>query len=207
MSTHKLANRVRIAWLTPIIAFLFFVWALGIIIVGLQGGDFNIAALGGVHALFALLALTAIIGVPAWAWAELEYAFYSYEIKDREFVIHRGIFTRQLIIVPYEKISDVETSRNPVERLLGLVSIMLILEGRPDLQIAIPGVKFEERQQLIESLRARMHAAKHGVAYKHTEVKDEEASALQKQIHELRRDVIELKRQVEELQGERKSKK
>jgi len=65
------------------------------------------------------------IGVFASLGSVLQYWFYRYWVEDDRIVVQSGIFFKSLRQVPYLKIQNLNTERNPLHRLLGVATLQI----------------------------------------------------------------------------------
>ncbi|MEM3031105.1 MAG: PH domain-containing protein [Candidatus Micrarchaeia archaeon] len=158
MAVRRLANRMRFVWMVPQIVFLLIVWLLG------TGAAFAYEELDKTLLFGGLLALTAIIGIPSYALAELKHRSFTYELKEDGIVIRRGIFTHHLVMIPYTKIQNIRTERTVVEQALGLVHMHIETANAPrsEEEPAIPGIRYEERDALISEIMDNVKAVREG---------------------------------------------
>ena len=69
--------------------------------------------------LQAPLALAAVLLVVGVVHAILRYRSWQYEVRDDAIYLERGVLTRVRTVVPFVRIQHVDSSRGPVERLVG----------------------------------------------------------------------------------------
>jgi uncharacterized protein len=67
----------------------------------------------------AVLAITAVV---ALVWPPLVYRRWSYRLGADALEISRGVVVHRTSLVPYRRVQQVDLSRGPVDRLLGLIS-------------------------------------------------------------------------------------
>ena len=72
-------------------------------------------------ALFALLAMH----------AGLSWRRHLYAVGEGALFVRRGLFTRRLSIIPFERTQAISVSRGPVQRGLGLASLLVDTAGAP----------------------------------------------------------------------------
>lgn len=130
-------------------------WALGAVIgAGIAG------ALAAVVGLFlfddpvtygggTFLSLVAV----GLAFAVLRYRVWRYEVRTDSLFLERGVVTRVRTVVPYVRIQHVDVSRGPVERTLGLASVVVYTAGSRGADVTIPGVPPERADDLQTRLK------------------------------------------------------
>jgi membrane protein YdbS with pleckstrin-like domain len=67
-------------------------------------------------------AIVAVTVIAAVVWPPLVYRRWSYRLGDDALEIRRGVIVHRTSLVPYRRVQQVDLSRGPVDRLLGLVS-------------------------------------------------------------------------------------
>jgi hypothetical protein len=149
---RELASTVRLQWVIGS--------ALGAIIVGvvatgiafgvgsetalLDAGLESAATVGG--AVFALLVLVGIVR------ALLLYRSWSYVVRADSLYLSRGVFTRVRTVVPYVRVQHIDTTRGPLERVLGLSTLVVYTAGSRGADVTIPGLTPERASKLQERL-------------------------------------------------------
>ncbi len=73
--------------------------------------------------------LVGLFLIPYLIWIELRYRTYYYYFTKGEVVIRRGILHVEKVVIPFNKIQNVNVSRSLVERLLGLATVRIETAG------------------------------------------------------------------------------
>lgn len=92
--------------------------------------------------------LVALVSPPA------RYRCWSFAVRDADVVIRRGVLWRVTSIVPHSRIQHVDTTNGPLERKLGLSSVVLFTAGTVGASITIPGLPATEAAELRDRLAA-----------------------------------------------------
>lgn len=131
-------------------------------------GIFVICLLTTITCAYAVLvessALPAIIGIGVifsalWWWATgRRWKAWGYAERDKDLVLKRGVLFRRVTIVPYGRMQFVDTTQGPLERMLG-VSTVVLNTAAAATDARIPMLKDEEAQRL------RDHLTQLGEAY------------------------------------------
>lgn len=100
---------------------------------------------GGVVALVGLL-----VGV---AYVAAKYRIWRFEVRADDLYLERGVFTRVNTVVPFVRVQHVDTQRGPVERAVGLASVVVYTAGSRGADVTIPGLTPERADDLQEQLR------------------------------------------------------
>jgi len=98
----------------------------------------------------ALLLVVALLGA---VHAVLRFRRWRFEIQDDALYLVRGVITQVDTSVPYVRVQHTDTQRGPVERLVGLSSVVVYTAGTRGADIRIPGLRPERATELREQLR------------------------------------------------------
>lgn len=112
--------------------------------------------------LWAALVVVAGLAAMGWGWQVIGRSVRSWGYAERadDLLITRGIFYRQLVVVPYGRMQFVDVTAGPLDRRLGLATVQLHTAAAST-QATIPGLVPEEAARLRDRLAARgeAHAA------------------------------------------------
>lgn len=149
---RDLASTVRLQWSiqSAVGAVVGGVVAAGIaFVVGaattyLAEGIRTAVTVGGV--VFVLLVLLGVVR------AVLLYRSWSYVVRDESLYLSRGVLTRVRTVVPYVRVQHIDTTRSPLERLLGLSTLVVYTAGSRGADVTIPGLTPERASTLQQRL-------------------------------------------------------
>ena len=133
--------------------------------VRIQWGLF--VALGTLVASFVLTNVLGALGQPLWlgavvfgvlfalgmVWVELRYRAWLYQVRADSLYLERGVLTHRRTHVPYVRIQHVDTSRGPIERSLGLSTLVVYTAGSRGADVSIPGLVPEEASDLQQRVK------------------------------------------------------
>lgn len=94
--------------------------------------------------------IAAVLGV---VHAILRFRIWRFEVQEDALFLKRGVLTRVNTVVPYVRIQHVDTQRNPLERLVGLSSVVVYTAGSRGADVVIPGLVPSRATSLQERLR------------------------------------------------------
>lgn len=100
-----------------------------------------------------ILAIAIAIAVVSVVHACLRYRVWRYVVEEDGLYLERGVITRVVTSVPFVRVQHVDTQRGPVERLVGLASVVVYTAGSRGADVTIPGLRPERAEQLREQLR------------------------------------------------------
>ncbi len=149
---ERLNPRVRVVW---VVGALIRATVFGAFIVGVAYGvtTFGLwenapaALVPGAIGLAVALALFRV--TVAW----LRYGAWRFSVREDSLYIERGVFTRVKTVVPYVRVQHVDSQRGPIERAIGLATVVIYTAGSRSADVAIPGLTPERAEGLREELR------------------------------------------------------
>ena len=140
---ERLDSRVRVVWLA------------GALVVALVGG-----ALAGTADRFTLelglwvgpvvFVVLAVLGV---FFALARYRIWRFAVEADAVTLERGVITRVTSVVPFVRVQHVDTQRGPIERLVGLSSVVVYTAGSRGADVTIPGLTPERADEMQAQLR------------------------------------------------------
>lgn len=81
------------------------------------------------------------------------YRRWRYELDDDALELERGVLTHVDTAVPYVRIQHVDTRRDPLDRTLGLASVVMYTAGSRGADVTVPGLQPERARELRNRLR------------------------------------------------------
>jgi len=140
---ETLHSRVRLVWGAKALV-------TGVVVGAVVAGvDTFLTPVGRPVVVGAALTL-AVLGL---AHALLRYRAWGFVVGDDDLYLERGVLTKVESSVPYVRVQHVDTQRGPVERALGLSSVVVYTAGSRGADVAIPGLGPERARELRERLR------------------------------------------------------
>ncbi|MFC7070724.1 PH domain-containing protein [Halobaculum lipolyticum] len=130
-------------------------WVVGALVPGAVIAAVAVVAvrIGAPVPLTAALALAAVVVTLGLVAAVYRYRVWRFEVRDDSLFIVRGVLTRVDTSVPYVRVQHVDTRRGPLERALGLASVVVYTAGSRGADITIPGLTPARAGELREQLR------------------------------------------------------
>jgi hypothetical protein len=143
---ETLDARTRIVWLVlaalgGLIIGLGAVWALNQFVVSVE--DWVGPILAGSLVLLGCL------------YALVRYRNWRFDIQEDALYLEHGVLTYVESVVPFVRIQNVDTQRGPLERLVGLSSVVVYTAGVRGADVTIPGLPPERARLIRERLRDR----------------------------------------------------
>lgn len=91
--------------------------------------------------------------VAGTVWVVLRYQAWVYQLRADALYMERGVATHVRSLVPYVRIQHVDTSRGPLERALGLSTLVVYTAGSRGADVSVPGLTPEEASELQQRLK------------------------------------------------------
>ncbi|MBI5223933.1 PH domain-containing protein [Candidatus Micrarchaeota archaeon] len=182
---RKLDSKIRIRWyvektilLIPGIVFLF---ALTYFLPSEYQGYVQLSIfIGGIIVLTIPLVM-----------AELHYQKFVYALREKDFLIQKGIIEKIRYVIPYEKIQDVTVSRDLVDVLLGLGTLNIetaALKGIKN-EISLPGISNDA--SLVSEIIEKIQDARNG-----QKVEKEYMPKMEAELEKIVRELQEIKESI-----------
>jgi len=141
---RTISGRVRVQWAIRLFVGLAVLAVFGRLV---------LSALGDPLGPRVLLAGAGALGLLGLVWVHLRYRAWSYHLRDDALYLERGVLTRVKTVAPHVRIQHVDTSRSPVERALGLSTLVVYTAGSRGADVSIPGLTPGEADDLQRRLK------------------------------------------------------
>jgi hypothetical protein len=105
-----------------------------------------------------------ILGLLGLVWVHLRYRVWSFRVREDALYLERGVITNVKTVAPHVRIQHVDTSRGPLERALGLSTLVVYTAGSRGADVSIPGLTTEEAADLQTRVKELAIAAEGGDA-------------------------------------------
>lgn len=141
---RSVSGRVRIQWAIRLVVGLVILAVVGRIVLSGLGVGLDPRAVPAGAGVLGLLGLV---------WVHLRYRAWSYHLRDDALSLERGVITQVKTVAPHVRIQHVDTSRSPVERALGLSTLVVYTAGSRGADVSIPGLTPGEAGDLQRRLK------------------------------------------------------
>jgi len=84
------------------------------------------------------------------------YRAWAYGMDSEELQVRRGVWTRVHTVVPLDHVQHIDVSQGPLERSLGICSLVLHTAGTLHSQIVLPGLTRATAEGMRDEIRGRM---------------------------------------------------
>lgn len=86
----------------------------------------------------------------------LNYKYWSFEIKDDEISIERGILIRRNTSVPVVRLQHMDVNQGIFDRMFGLSRLILFTAGTKRADLRIPGLPVEYAEAVRDRLKTKI---------------------------------------------------
>lgn len=148
MQLQTLHPRVRLVWVASTLVSAGVVAAFGLL-----GTWLGVVLPVGPEPATLFGALAAVIAALGVVLAVFRYRVWGYEVRDDSLYLVRGVVTRRVSSVPFVRVQHVDTRRGPLERAVGLASVVVYTAGSRGADITVPGLTPDRATELRERLR------------------------------------------------------
>ena len=140
---EALHPRIRLLWIAR--------GALGAIVLGivLAAADQWLVAVP-IGAIATLVGLGVVLGA---VYAIRLYQVWQFELQADALYLERGVVTFVETAVPFVRVQHVDTQFGPIERALGLSSVVVYTAGSRNADVRIPGLTPDRARKLQNTLR------------------------------------------------------
>ncbi|MCU4740488.1 PH domain-containing protein [Halobacteria archaeon AArc-m2/3/4] len=97
-----------------------------------------------------VVAIGAILGI---VYAVVLYKQWRFELQDDALYLERGVITFVETAVPFVRVQHVDTQFGPIERALGLSSVVVYTAGSRNADVRVPGLTPDRARKLQNTLR------------------------------------------------------
>lgn len=105
--------------------------------------------------LFLVPALLICFYLALWS-PPRRYRAWGYWMDGEELRVRRGVWTRVHTLVPLDHVQHIDVSQGPMERALGICSLVLHTAGTLHSQIVVPGLTRDRAEGMRDEIRARI---------------------------------------------------
>jgi len=86
----------------------------------------------------------AALAAQAWFWPPVRYRHISYRVDENGIRIRRGVIWRAVTSVPRSRVQHTDVSQGPLERSVGLASLIIHTAGTQNSSVSLGGLRHED---------------------------------------------------------------
>ena len=150
LDPRQISHQQRVGWVTAAFGSgIAFIVAIGVWVssgLSLTG----LAAAGG-----AWVAFSGLLAWRAQAWPAIAYRHASYKVDAQGIEIRRGVFWRTVVTVPRSRVQHTDVSQGPLERRLGLGTLVVYTAGTDHARVSLGGLEHARALRIREQLLPR----------------------------------------------------
>jgi membrane protein YdbS with pleckstrin-like domain len=113
--------------------------------------DEHLLPAGLAPGVVALLGLIALILLP-----QRRYRGWGYREEEDDLHIRHGLLMRVRTVVPFGRVQHIDTTQGPIERRLGLATLILHTSGTRSSAVSLPGLLEADADRMRDRIRAKI---------------------------------------------------
>jgi hypothetical protein len=99
----------------------------------------------------ALLLLAAVALLPG-----RRYRAWGYAAGEDELTVKHGLMIRQVTIVPFGRVQHIDVAQGPIQRMLGLATLVLNTAGTRGAAVRLPGLLHRQAEEMRDQIRGKI---------------------------------------------------
>ena len=147
---ERLDSRVRVVWLVGALTAAAVLAAVSFGVSLALGGADSVLPVAPPVVAASVFLVAALFGV---VHTVLRYRAWRFEAREDTLYIERGVLVKVRTVVPYVRVQHVDARRGPLQRLLGLGSVVVYTAGSRGADVSIPGLDDARTDDVQETLR------------------------------------------------------
>ncbi len=84
------------------------------------------------------------------------YRAWGYEQREDELIVKHGLMVRQLTVVPFGRVQHIDIERGPLQRALGLATLVLNTAGTRGAAVRLPGLRPDTAEEMRDHIRGKI---------------------------------------------------
>lgn len=84
-----------------------------------------------------------VLAFCAWGFVFLYFQYHYIHVEDGTLTVREGLLTRKMVIIPFEKITEIESVRSALEALFGVGTVKIDTSGTSGMEIIFRNVPKE----------------------------------------------------------------
>lgn len=127
-----------------------------ILLVVLYFGDVELARRGWLRFGVATGAGAVLLLLAIWLLPRRRYNAWGYHPGEDELAVKHGLFIRKVTVVPFGRVQHIDIAQGPLQRALGIATLVLNTAGTRGSAIRLPGLDLEEAERLRDHVRSKI---------------------------------------------------
>ncbi len=92
----------------------------------------------------------------SWLLPLRRYRAWGYDQREDELIVKHGNLIRQLTVVPFGRVQHIDIAQGPLQRALGLATLVLNTAGTRGAAVKLPGLRPDTAEQLRDHIRGKI---------------------------------------------------
>lgn len=84
------------------------------------------------------------------------YRAWGYDQREDELIVKHGNLIRQLTVVPFGRVQHIDIAAGPLQRALGLATLVLNTAGTRGAAVKLPGLRPDTAEQMRDHIRGKI---------------------------------------------------
>jgi hypothetical protein len=99
----------------------------------------------------ALILLTSVALLPG-----RRYRAWGYAAGEDELTVKHGLMIRKVTIVPFGRVQHIDVAQGPIQRTLGLATLVLNTAGTKGAAVRLPGLLHPRAEEMRDQIRGKI---------------------------------------------------
>jgi membrane protein YdbS with pleckstrin-like domain len=129
-----------------------------VLLAGIVAGDLALAReewlrwrFGAASGAGALLLVLAVLLLPG-----RRYRAWGYQAGEDELTVKHGLMIRKVTVVPFGRVQHIDVAQGPIQRMLGLATLVLNTAGTRGASVRLPGLRHGDAEAMREIIRGKI---------------------------------------------------
>ena len=91
-----------------------------------------------------------------WLFPLRRYRAWGFQRGEDELIVKHGLMVRKLTVVPFGRVQHIDIAQGPLQRVLGLATLVLNTAGTRGAAVKLPGLDHREAEALRDHVRGQI---------------------------------------------------
>lgn len=91
-----------------------------------------------------------------WLLPLRRYRAWGYDQREDELIVKHGNLIRQLTVVPFGRVQHIDIAQGPLQRALGLATLVLNTAGTRGAAVKLPGLRPVQAEAMRDHIRGKI---------------------------------------------------
>lgn len=127
-----------------------------ILLVGIVATDLWLVRAGWASPWLVTVIAAPLASLAIWLLPRRRYRAWGYDRREDELIVKHGLMIRQLTVVPFGRVQHIDIAQGPLQRLLGLATLVLNTAGTRGAAVKLPGLKPSDAEAMRDHIRGKI---------------------------------------------------